>query len=39
MEFLVLLHPVLIIIFVAVSSVVFTFLLQQGEDVIDSAFS
>jgi hypothetical protein len=39
MEFLVLLHPVLIIIFVAVSSVVLTFLLQQGEDVIDSAFS
>jgi hypothetical protein len=39
MEFLVLLHPVLIIIFVAVSSVVLAFLLQQGEDVIDSAFS
>ncbi len=39
MEFLVLLHPVLIIIFTAVSSVVLAFLLQQGEDVIDSAFS
>ncbi len=40
MEFLDLLYPVLISIFVAISSVVFAFFLQQGEDdVIDLAFS